>query len=77
MGGEKKWRYFATVRGQHAGHSFAKRATNTKPGRIINPRVLGKALRETGLFESEELLKRARGLVPGVEKVRDELRRRY
>jgi hypothetical protein len=77
MGGEKKWRYFETIRGQYAGHSFAKRATNTRPGRIVDPRVLGKALREIGLFEPAEFLKRARGLVPGVEKVRDELSRRY
>jgi hypothetical protein len=68
MGGEKKWRYFETVRGQYAGHSFAKRATNTRPGRIVDPRVLGKALRQIGLFEPTEFLKRARALVPRCRK---------
>jgi hypothetical protein len=77
MGGRNKWSYFETLRGQYAGHSFAKKATNTTPGRIVNPRVLGRALRETGLFESEDFLGRARRLVPGVESVRDELNRRY
>src|SRR5262245_56590103 len=77
VGGKDKWRYFETLRGQFAGHSYAKKATNTRPAHMVNPRALGKALHETGLFESEDFLNRARGLVKGVERVRDELSRRY
>lgn len=76
VGGKKNWSYFETLRGQYAGHPFKKR-NPSRPGRIVNPRVLGEALRKTGLLESENFLKRARALVPGIEKVRDELVRCY
>jgi hypothetical protein len=77
MGWGEKSYYFETLRGQFAGHSFAKKATRTKPGRIISPDVLGKALHKTGLLESGDFLKSARALVPGIEKVRDKLSRLY
>jgi hypothetical protein len=76
VGGTDNWHYFEILRGQYAGHSFAKK--NFKgPGRMVKPRVLGEAQRKTGLLESDNFLKRARGLVPGIEKVRDELVLRY
>ena len=43
----------------------------------MSPHVLGEAQRKIGLFESDNFLKRARGLVPGIEKVRDELVLRF
>jgi len=76
VGGKGNWPYFEILRGQYAGHPFAKK-NFAGPGRIVKPRVLGEAQRRTGLFESDNFLKRARGLVPGIEKVRDELVLRY
>jgi hypothetical protein len=78
IGGQEKWNLFEIVRHQYAGHSTSRKATSTQPGRILSASVLGNALRETGLWDFEAFFKRVLAeLVPGVERVRDELVRRY
>jgi hypothetical protein len=78
IGRPKKWSCFETVRGQLAGHSFAKESAMTRPGRIISPSALGKALRETDLFEPEAFLQRVRDeLVPVLKEFVMKLTRRY
>jgi hypothetical protein len=50
----------------------------TRPGRIISPSALGKALRETDLFEPEAFLQRVRDeLVPVLKEFVMKLTRRY
>ncbi len=74
--GAENWKSFELVRHQYAGHATSKKATTSRPGRIIPPAILGTALRAAGLIDSERLLRRVKEeLVPGVEKVRDELTR--
>ncbi len=72
------WKSFLIVRNQYAGHVASQKATKTRPGRILSAAALGNALRKTGLWDSEHFLRRVRKeLVPGVEKVRNELLRNY
>lgn len=72
------WNSFMIVRGQYTGHVIAKKATKTKPGRILSAVALGQALRKTDLWNSDNFLQRVREeLVPGVERVKDELLQRY
>jgi hypothetical protein len=61
---------FETVRHQYVGHVTAKEAKSGKPGEIIRPDVLGRALRDTGLSDSTALLKRVeQELVPNLERL--------
>lgn len=76
--GKEKWQCFEIVRHQYAGHATSKKATDKHPGHIIPAVVLGKALKKTGLLDLEAFLQRIQEeLASGVEKVRDELTRRY
>ncbi len=76
--GAEKWSQFEVVRHQYAGHATGKEGTWKSPGRIVPASVLGKAIRETGLSDLESLLARVRmELVPGVERVRDEIYKVY
>jgi hypothetical protein len=76
--GVDKWGYFETVRHQYAGHATASKASKSQPARLIGPAILGKAIRETGLKNLKSFLRRvADQLAPGVERVRDEITKRY
>ena len=71
------WSAFMTVRGQYVGHVVAKGAKGS-PGRIISGKALGHALRRAGLWDAEPFLRRVeRVLLPGIERTRDELFRKY
>lgn len=76
--GADKWDHFEIMRHQYAGHATASKASKTKPARLLAPAVLGKAIRETGLSNLKTFLLRVvEDLAPGVERVRDELTKRY
>jgi len=78
IGSDQNWKSFEIVRHQIAGHSVARKATRSKPGRIIPASVLGKAVREAGLCDWKAFVHRVRrDVIPGVERVRDELASRY
>ena len=78
IGSDQNWKSFEIVRHQIAGHSVARKATRSKPGRIIPASVLGKAVREAGLYDWKAFVQRVRrDVIPGVERVRDELASRY
>jgi hypothetical protein len=69
---------FELVRHQYVGHATARRAKKGRPGQIIAPDVLGCALHDTGLLESKAFLTRVQNdLVPGIERARQDLVRRY
>jgi hypothetical protein len=72
------FRSFELVRHQYAGHVTARKAKEGRPGQIIAPEVLARAIRDTGLRESKAFLTRVQDeLVPGIERVVQELVRRY
>lgn len=72
------WKAFEIVRHQYAGHAIAKPAKSGRPGRMLTAGQLGRALRRTSLWDAEAFLLRIREeLVPAVERVRDELFRRF
>jgi hypothetical protein len=76
--GVDKWSHFETVRHQYAGHASASKASKSQPARLIAPAILGKAMRETGLKNLKAFLLRVvEQLAPGVERVRDEITKRY
>lgn len=76
--GPGKVKFLEIVRHQYAGHPTAKGAKGGVPGEIIAPEVLGYALREIGLTRSAAFLDRVQcEIVPGVEKVRNEIVRRF
>ncbi len=78
IGGERNWRSLEIVRHQILGHSIARKATKAKPGRIISPSSLGKAMWQAGLSDWEAFADRVRKeLIPGVQRVRDELAEMY
>lgn len=78
IGSDQNWKSFEIVRHQIVGHSVARKATRSKPGRIIPASVLGKAVREAGLYDWKAFTQRVRrDVIPGVERVRDELANRY
>lgn len=71
------WNAFMAVRGQYVGHVIARKVKGA-PGRIISARALGHALRRAGLWDAERFLRRVeRDLLPGIERTRDELYRKY
>lgn len=72
------WSAFVMVRGQYVGHARRRKASRKFPARIPPPRILGEALVKSGLWERQSFLGRVREeLVPAVERVRDELFKRY
>lgn len=72
------WKPFEIARHQYAGHAIAKRAKSGRPGRVLTAGQIGRALRRTGLWDAEAFLLRIREeLVPAVEKVRNEIFRRF
>jgi hypothetical protein len=76
--GAAKWNDFQILRHQYAGHATSKESTSNQPGRIVTAPRLGKAIKETGMSDLEQFLKRIqKELLPGVENTRDELTRRY
>jgi hypothetical protein len=48
------------LRHQFAGHAMGRWAGNDKPGRLVPAKLLGQALRETGLTELPEFARRLR-----------------
>ncbi len=78
IGGKGKWKSFVMLRHQYAGHATANKGEGNKPGKIVSAKLLGEALRETGVFELEAFLKRVEEqLLPGAFKTIDELNRLY
>ncbi len=76
--GLQNWRSFEIVRNQYAGHVTVNKTDRGQPGRILSPSVLGKAIKKAGLLDIEGFIDRVQHeLIPGVEKVRDEIYRRY
>lgn len=74
------WKCFEMIRHQYAGHATGTEAKPEKkqPARILSPAKLGKALKETGLVDLKTFLDRVQTeVLPGVERVRDELTSRY
>ena len=72
------WSAFIAVRGQYAGHVLSRRSSRSRPGRIVAPEALGRALLRAGLWDAESFLRRVeRHLISGIERVRDELFTRY
>jgi hypothetical protein len=68
---------FKLVRHQYVGHATARKASGERPGSIIRPEALGRAIRDTGLRDSAAFLARVQQeLVPGIEKAVQELVRR-
>jgi hypothetical protein len=51
IGGPEKMKWLEILRSQFAGHAHAVWYGNNKPGKIIPPKLLGQALRETGLTD--------------------------
>ncbi|HXK30439.1 MAG TPA: hypothetical protein VJ646_19515 [Candidatus Binatia bacterium] len=60
IGGSGKMKYLEILRHQFAGHATAKRASVKKPGKIIPAKLLGTALRETGIQNLREFATRLR-----------------
>ncbi len=78
VGGKRKWRALEIVRHQILGHALARKSTKTKPGRIIPAAALGKAMRQAGLSDWQAFADRIRAdLIPGAQRVRDELAEKY
>jgi len=72
------WKHFELLRHQYAGHSTGAKATSERPARIVPATRLGRAIEGTGLADLEGFLKRISSeILPGVEKVRDDLTSRY
>jgi hypothetical protein len=72
------WSALLTVRHQFAGHMLRNDPPKGKPGRILGAEGFGRALRAAGIWEAEAFLERVeREVIPGVERVRDELFRRW
>ena len=66
------------LRHQYAGHATGAASSAKRPGSIIPPVRLGEAILGTGLSPLSPFLDRiAKELLPGVERVRDELTNRY
>lgn len=76
--GLKNWNSFEIVRNQYAGHVTVNKTDHGQPGKIVSPLVLGKAIQKAGLLDIESFIDRVQHeLIPGVEKVRDEIYLRY
>jgi hypothetical protein len=74
IGGENKWTSFEIIRHNMAGHSMIRKATRSKPGRIVPAQVLGTASRQAGLSDWKAFVSRVRKeLTPAVENIRDKL----
>ena len=69
------WKSFEIIRSQFFAHATSHHAeAGRRPGRLIPGTVLGRALRRTGLWDTDSFLRRVReDLVPSVSKVRDAL----
>lgn len=76
--GLQNWSSFEIVRNQYAGHVTINKSNHGKPGKILSPSVLGKAIHKAGLLDIEGFIDRIQDeLIPGIEKVRDEIYLRY
>lgn len=72
------WGAFMVVRGQFVGHARRKETHGRRPGQVVPAEELGKATKRCGMVAQAEFLLRLREhLVPGVERLRDELFRLY
>jgi hypothetical protein len=72
------WKSFTIVRSQYVGHAKSKRTVGERPARLVSARALATALCRTGLWDRDNFLLRVREqVVPGAEKVRDEIFQRY
>jgi hypothetical protein len=60
FGGAAKVRRLEVLRHQFAGHAMGRWAANDQPGRLIPAKLLGQALRETGLTELPDFAERLR-----------------
>jgi len=58
LGGPEKMKCLEILRHQFAGHAMGRWAGNDQPGRLIPAKLLGQALRETGILELPEFAKR-------------------
>jgi hypothetical protein len=73
-----KWGDFEMLRHQFAGHATGAEAKPGRPARMLPAARLGKALKETGLYDLGGFLKRIQDeILPGVESVRDALTSKY
>ncbi|TKS57851.1 MAG: hypothetical protein EWM72_03426 [Nitrospira sp.] len=76
--GADRWKDFEILRHQYAGHATAKKAEGNIGGHILPPKLLGKAIRRTGLSDPAAFLNRIdKQLLPPVERVRNELGERF
>jgi hypothetical protein len=74
IGNETKCKSFEIVRHNMGGHSMIRKATKSKPGKIISAELLSTAVRRAGLDDWRGFVTRVNEeLTPGVIKVRDEL----
>ena len=74
----RDWEAFETIRHQWAGHATSREARGGQPGRMLEATALGRALARTGLSDPDAFLRTVKdALVPGVERTRDELLRRF
>ena len=60
LGGSEQMKYLEILRHQFSGHATAKWASDRKPGELISPKLLGTALRETGIDNLRDFAKRLR-----------------
>lgn len=78
MGGEKQWASLEIIRHNMAGHSMIRKGTKFRPGKIVPAQVLGTAVRQAGLSDWKAFVARVREeLMPGVQKIRNELVKEY
>jgi len=78
LGGPAKVKWLEILRSQFAGHAHARWSGNNKPGRIIPPKLLGQALRETGLIDLPGFASRLRNdFSTELETFIEEMRQRF
>ncbi|MBI4522772.1 MAG: hypothetical protein HY695_03040 [Deltaproteobacteria bacterium] len=78
LGGLEQMKFLEILRHQFAGHATAKSATGKKPGKLISAKLLGIALRETGIDKLPEFATSLREkLAPQLEKFIDQMRRKF
>lgn len=74
IGDRKQWASFEIIRHNMAGHSMIRKATISRPGRIVPAKVLGTAVRQAGLSDWNTFVARVR---PAVQNLRDALAKEF